>query len=242
MPTSTSTRPPRPVAVGYQRVSTDFQAREGISLDAQAASIRAWCEANGYELLTVHEDAGLSGGRADNRPGLQKALDRACALKAALVVYSLSRLARSTKDALAISDRLDRAGADLVSISEKIDTTSAAGKMVFRLLAVLAEFERDLVAERTRAALQHLRAKGKLVGAVPFGFDLAEDGETLLVNDQEQRVLEFIRHSRARGLTLRAIGEELERRRVATKTGRTRWAPQVLNRILSRVPLEVAVG
>lgn len=92
-------------------------------------------------------DAGLSGKRADNRPELQKALDAVTKCSGVLLVYSLSRLARSTKDTLAISDRLEKADADLVSLSERIDTTSAAGKMVFRMLAVLAEFERDLVSD-----------------------------------------------------------------------------------------------
>jgi len=76
------------------------------------------------------------------------------------VVYSLSRLSRSTKDTLQIAEKLDKAGADLVSLSEQIDTTSASGKMVFRLMAVLNEFERDQISERTSAALQHKKAKG----------------------------------------------------------------------------------
>jgi DNA invertase Pin-like site-specific DNA recombinase len=126
-------------AIGYVRVSTAEQATEGVSLDAQRARIAAWARANDAELVDVFTDAGLSGGRADNRPGLQAALDRACSGQAALVVYSLSRLARSTRDAITISERLDTAGADLVSLSEKIDTTTAAGKMVFRMLAVLAD-------------------------------------------------------------------------------------------------------
>src|SRR5690348_16798834 len=108
-------------AVGYARVSTDMQASDGVSLDAQKAKIRAWCEANGYTLAGLHVDAGLSGCRSDNRPGLQEALAAACKRKAALVVYSLSRLARSTKDAIAISERLAKNGADLVSLSERID-------------------------------------------------------------------------------------------------------------------------
>src|SRR5271169_1320089 len=106
-------------AIGYVRVSTAVQVSEGVSLDAQRARIAAWAAANGAELPEVFTDAGLSGGRADNRPGLQAALDAACTAKAALVVYSLSRLARSTQDALNISQRLGKAGADLVSLSER---------------------------------------------------------------------------------------------------------------------------
>lgn len=122
-------------AVIYIRVSTSRQAEDGISKDAQLARGRAWCQAMGYEIIGEHQDNGISGKRTDNRPGLQAALKAACEHKAALVVYSLSRLARSTKDALSISEQLSNAWADLVSLSEQIDTTSAAGKMVFRMLA-----------------------------------------------------------------------------------------------------------
>ncbi|MEE9311133.1 MAG: recombinase family protein [Planctomycetota bacterium] len=79
-------------------------------------------------------------------------------------VYSLSRLCRSTKDAINISEQLDKSGADLVSLSERLDTTSASGKMIFRMLAVLSEFERDQISERTKAALAHKKSLGQRVG------------------------------------------------------------------------------
>src|ERR1051326_7091589 len=97
-------------AVGYVRVSTEGQASEGISLDSQRGRIASWAEANGYTLAAVLTDAGISGKRADNRPGLQSALAEVCKGGGALVVYSLSRLARSTKDAIGIAERLERAG------------------------------------------------------------------------------------------------------------------------------------
>ena len=107
-------------AVGYIRVSTTRQAVDGVSLEAQRAKIEAWCTVNDFELSDVFVDAGISGKRADNRTGLQDALQAACKARgAALVVYSLSRLARSTKDAIAIAERLEKAGADLVSLSER---------------------------------------------------------------------------------------------------------------------------
>jgi len=156
-------------AVGYARVSTVGQADNGVSLEAQAARIRAWCEANDYTLLDIKQDPGTSGKRADKRSELQAAIAAACRNGGALIVYSLSRLARSTRDAIDIAERLHKAGADLVSLTARIDTTTAAGKMVFRMLAVLAEFERDLVSERTTAALAHKRRKGECVGDIPYG-------------------------------------------------------------------------
>lgn len=207
-------------AIGYVRVSTEGQATDGVSLDAQRARIEAWALANGAELVALHTDAGISGGRADNRPALQAALDAACKSKAALVVYSLTRLSRSTRDALAISERLDKAGADLVSLSEKIDTTSAAGKMVFRMLAVLAEFERDQISERTSTAMQHKRSRGQYTGgATPYGWRLAGDGVTLEAHPAEQAVMRDARDLQAAGLSLRAIGARLEAENLLPRTG-----------------------
>ena len=73
-------------AVAYCRVSTDGQAADGVSLGAQKAKARAWCELNSYRLAAVHTDAGISGKNASNRPGLQAALDEACKRRGALVV------------------------------------------------------------------------------------------------------------------------------------------------------------
>ena len=220
-------------AVLYTRVSTTKQAEEGISLEAQEARLRAWAAGQGLEVAGVHVDAGLSGGRADNRPGLQAALADACKRRGVLVVYSLSRVARSTRDALAIAERLDKAGADLVSLSEAIDTTSAAGKMVFRMLAVLAEFERDLCSERTTSALAFKRRQGlRISGKIPYGFRL-EAGQLVAVED-EQAAVRLMVKLRADGLSLRAIAEEMERREIKRQNGSHVWPSNVVLMILRR--------
>lgn len=223
------------IAVGYVRVSTEDQATDGVSLEAQRAKLVAWCLVNDYQLVEVHTDAGLSGRRADNRPGLQSAIEQACKSKSALVVYSLSRLARSTKDTIVIGEKLDKAGADLVSLSEKIDTTSAAGKMVFRLMAVMAEFERDQVSERTKMAMAHKKSKQERIGTIPFGFDLAEDRSTLVANASEQETIQLIRKLRSRGYSLRDIANELTEKNYATKKGGSKWTHTTVKSILERV-------
>lgn len=220
-------------AYGYVRVSTEMQAAEGVSLEAQTERIRAWCIGNGYELADVLVDAGLSGSKSANRPGLQSALKLVCENSAALIVYSLSRLARSTLDAINISQKLEHAGADLVSLTEKIDTTSAAGKMIFRMLAVLAEFERDVISERTCSALNQLRRKGQRVsGHIPFGYDLGADGKTLIANATELRVRDRIIGDRAAGKSLRAIAEALNAERIPTKLGKP-WGASSIQSILA---------
>jgi DNA invertase Pin-like site-specific DNA recombinase len=140
-----------PKAVGYCRVSTEGQAVEGVSLQAQQARIERHCRDHELELdpADVFIGAGISGKRADNRPGLKKAVNLVCARATVLVVYSLSRLARSAIDAEKINDRLEKSGANLVSLSEAIDTTTATGRFFFRIVAAMAQLEREIIAERT---------------------------------------------------------------------------------------------
>jgi DNA invertase Pin-like site-specific DNA recombinase len=195
-------------AIGYIRVSTEGQASDGVSLAAQESKIRAWAELNDHSDVEIHIDAGLSGSRADNRPALQDAI-AACRKGDVLVVYSLSRLARSTRDTIQIAEQLHKTGADLVSLSEKIDTTTAAGKMVFRMLAVLSEFERDQVAERTSMAMAHKKANGERVGSVPYGFKLAADGVRLEPDASEQAAVTLAKQLRGDGQTLREIAQRL---------------------------------
>jgi site-specific DNA recombinase len=207
-------------AVGYLRVSTEEQV-SGVSLEAQEAKIRAWCVANDAELVAVYRDEGLSGYKGrDARPGLNAAVQQVCKLKGSLVVYSLSRLARNTGETIAIGKSLDACDADLVSLSEKIDTTSAAGKMVFRMLAVLAEFERDQVSERTTMALAYKRSQGQRISRhLPYGYRLAADGITLAPDAAEQHVIAAARGYATAGVSLRQIAARLAEDGHYSRTG-----------------------
>ena len=219
-------------AVGYCRVSTVGQAEAGVSLDAQQDRIAAWCRAQGLTLEGTFVDAGLSGGRADNRPQLRLALDAACATGGVLVVYSLSRLARSTRDTIAIGERLAASGADLASLTESIDTNGAAGRMVFRLLAVLAEFERDLIAERTAAAMGHLRRQGRRISRhLPYGYALADDGRGLVEVPAERATLGRMARMREAGTSFARVADALNAENVPPRAG-VRWWPSGVRSVL----------
>jgi site-specific DNA recombinase len=220
-------------AVLYIRVSTEGQATEGVSLAAQLSKLQAWAALHDAEIVGTFEDAGISGTR-DDRPGLLAAIEAATKAKAALVVYSLSRLSRSTAHTIQLADRLAKADAHLVSLSEQIDTTSAAGRMVFRMLATLAEFERDLIAERTTNALAHKKAKGERTGTVPFGYDLAADGVALTPNATQLEAVAIIQSLRDSGMTLRAIADELTARKILTAKGNAKWTHTAVQSILKR--------
>ena len=204
-------------AVTYTRVSTAGQVQDGVSLEMQQSKLRAWAALHDAEIVGEFTDEGLSGATM-GRSGLQTALDLAIKHKAALVVYSLSRLSRSVRDTLTIAERLRKAGADLVSLSEKIDTTSAAGEMVFTMLAALNQFERRQIGERTSAAMQHMKTLGKRVGSIPHGYQL-DDGR-VVAHDAEQRILAMVRELRGQGLSLRAISAELAHRGTFNRAGR----------------------
>jgi DNA invertase Pin-like site-specific DNA recombinase len=128
---------------------------------------------------------------------------------------------------LDLTDRLERIGADLVSVSEKIDTTSAAGRMVFRMLAVLNEFERDQLAERTTTAMQFKKARGERVGAVPYGKAMAADGMALVDDPAEQAVISEARTLHDAGLSLRKIASMLTAKGFMARNGKAFAATQI---------------
>lgn len=140
--------------IGYARVSTDDQR-----LDLQTAALRhAGCAA-------IHSDIGISG-KTMRRPGLEKAL-RSLKRGDTLVVWRLDRLGRSLVGLVKLVDELGKRGIEFVSITEAIDTSSSGGRLLFHMMAALAEFERSLISERTRAGMEVARQQGRHVGRPP---------------------------------------------------------------------------
>jgi site-specific DNA recombinase len=222
-------------AIALIRVSTQLQASEGVSLAAQERKIRIYCETNGLKLLRVFEEAGVSGcSKLENRGTLNAALDEVCRRKCALVIYSLSRLSRSMKDTLAISERLHRAGAEIVSLTEKIDSSSAAGKMVFSMMALLQNFEVEQLRERIGVSMSYLRKQNRRIsGHIPFGYDLSPDGSYLSQNDAERKAIETIKTMRTDGHSLWKIATSLDKSGIATKRG-AKWSATAVRAILMR--------
>lgn len=140
--------------VGYARVSTGDQ-----SLDLQLSALRsASCEA-------IYEDHGVSGATTD-RLGLSQALAR-LQHGDVLVTWKLDRLGRSLAHLIALTVELETRGVRLVSLSEAIDTCSPSGRLLFHVMGALAEFERALIGERTRAGIAAARERGMKIGRPP---------------------------------------------------------------------------
>ena len=161
------TRPVSDRAIGYIRVSTDEQAASGAGLAAQRAAILAEAERRGWQLVDVIEDAGYSG-KSMKRPGIAAALDALRQKRAdTLVVAKLDRLSRSMLDFAALMDRASHEHWALVALDLGVDTTTPSGEAMANVMATFAQFERRLIAQRTRDALAQTALGGRASGPAP---------------------------------------------------------------------------
>ena len=193
----------------------------------------AWCHGNDFEIAGVFVET-MSGGKMDNRPSLQAALSLACKLRGVLVCYSLSRISRSVRDTISIVEKLDHAGGSLASLSERLDFGSSHGQLVFTILSSMNQFERAQLSERTAGAMAYLRRSNRRISAkIPFGYDLAADGQTLTNNDREQAAIAEMVTMRAQGESLASIADRMTADGISTKEGK-KWYPATVRAILLR--------
>jgi len=225
-------------AIGYIRVSTDGQADEGVSLDAQRAKLQAFAIAADLDLVAIRSDAGVSA-KTLARPGLQAALaDLREGRADALVIGKLDRLTRSVRDLGALLEGYFASRFSLLSVADSIDTRTAGGRLVLHVLTSVAQWEREAGGERTRAALLHLREQGVRLGGQALGWrrtaDTDGDGRRLWIPVlEEQATAARIRELRGAGLSLRGICQALAHEGRRTKRG-GRWQPQTVAQVLSR--------
>jgi site-specific DNA recombinase len=223
--------------VGYARVSTEEQAVNGQGLDVQRAKLEAYCSLYELTLLKIVIDSGVSG-KTLRRDGLHECLQMLSNGTAdGLVVCKLDRLTRSVGDwQMLIEDHFsEKAGKQLFSVADSIDTRTAAGRLVLNVLLSVAQWEREIISERTRETLQHKISKHQRCGKVRYGFDLQPDGLHLAPNAAEQAAIQLMRDLRGQGLGYRRIAAELTSRNIATKEGRP-WAHTSVKGVLQRNP------
>ena len=206
--------------LGYVRVSTDEQARSGLGLEAQEAALRAEADRRGWE-LTILRDEGLSGKQVN--PALRNALGQlAAGLADGLVVAKMDRISRSLLHAVEILDTARSQGWALVVLDLGVDLTTPAGRALAGTMAVFAEFERELIRERTRAAAAAARARGVKLGRPRM---------------VSQEVARSIIAMRDRGMSYGAIAAELTAAGELSSAGRPTWQASTVRRICKSVEL-----
>jgi len=203
-------------AVGYIRVSTQEQAKEGISLEVQEDKIRKYADLHNLGLVEVVRDEGKSG-KDLNREGIQKIITLCQKrLISHLIVYKMDRLTRHTFDLLALVEEVFKPNSiQFHSITEKVDTSTAQGKFFLTITAAMAQMERDLISERTKEALQYKKSRLQTYSPTPFGFD-EEDGY-IKPNTKELEIVKLIKKLRRDGLTYQGIADKLNEEKIPTK-------------------------
>ena len=218
-------------AVGYIRVSTERQADQGVSLEAQEAKVRAMATVQSATLVEVIVDGGESA-KSLNRPGLQRLLSLVSAGNVdSVIVAKLDRLTRSVKDLCGLLELPEKKRVALVSVAESLDTSSAAGRLVITIMGAVSQWEREAIGERTRDGLGHKKRKGERVGNIQFGYRLAPDGKHVEPDPGEQAALGEIGRLRKRGQTLRGIAAALNGQARRTRRG-TAWRHEHIARII----------
>lgn len=222
-------------AVIYLRVSTADQAEHGVSLDAQQERLTAYAVANGLEVAGILRESAISGTipLADRPEGVKLTEMVSSGQVRHVIALKLDRLFRSAVDALSTTAEWDKQGIALHLVDmggQSLNTGSAMGRMMLTLLAGFAQFERDLTAERTTAALAHKKANGQAYSPTPYGKD--RDGERLTDNTQELSIIKQMRELRENGFSLRGIAEHLNSNGIASKQGK-RWYASSVGYILN---------
>ncbi len=227
----------------YTRKSTEEGLEQGFNtLDAQREAAQSFIGSQRHEgwvaAPKLYDDGGYTGANMD-RPALQLLLaDIATGEVNCVVVYKVDRLTRSLLDFSRIMDVLDRHRATFVAVTQQFNTTSSLGRLTLNILLSFAQFEREMISERTRDKMSAARKKGKWMGGTPvLGYDVAPGGSGLVVNQQEAaQVCEIYRLYLELGSPIRIL-QEIERRGWRLKAFTTRKGRNAGNAAFTRTTL-----
>ena len=179
------------IAAIYIRVSTDIQAEEGYSIEAQKEQLTAYCVSKGIKNYDYYIDGGWSGSNID-RPEMQRLIKDVKDDKIShVIVYKLDRLSRSQKDTLyLIEDVFNPHNVDFVSLNESMDTSTPMGRLMLGILSAFAQLERENIRMRTRMGMKERVKSGLWMGGgrVPFGYDYDSSQGILVPNKDAEKV------------------------------------------------------
>ena len=203
---------------GYARVSTTEQHDDGAGLPAQIHQLQAESDRRGWTMEIVTEDGGASGGNLSKRTALVALLDELDRNGGTLVVTKLDRLSRSVSDFSSILERSRRRGWQLVVLDLGVDTTTPGGELVATLMASVAQWERRVIGERTKAGMAERKRQGVHCGRA----------RSLPVT-----VVERIVAAKETGASLSAIARDLNAENIPTAHGGSQWHASTVRAVLA---------
>lgn len=174
----------------YVRVSTEEQAKEGISIEAQIDRCKAFSKARNWKVFKVYKDAGFSAGTID-RPAFQLLMRDVEDKKFdVLLVYKIDRFSRKLKDLITTLEDLKKHNVNFTSVTEQIDTTTAMGEAFFQIIGVFAQLERGMVKERVEMAFSKKIDSGEYLNRAPLGY-FYENSKLVMNNEEAEKVKEI---------------------------------------------------
>ncbi|MEM0449524.1 MAG: recombinase family protein [Methanomassiliicoccales archaeon] len=213
----------------YIRVSTEDQAKEGFSLEAQKEKLIAYCESQGWEIAACYEDNGYSG-RNTKRPAYQRMMQERDFWDVILVM-KMDRIHRNSKNFMTMMENLEKWGKKFASMNESLDTSTAVGRFVVDIIQRIAQLESEQIGERTyMGMIQKAESSGGPMGSYPpYGYCF-KSGK-IVAHDTEAPVVLEIFQSYYSGIPMDDIAWRLNQKGILTKRG-CRWTVWSISRIL----------
>lgn len=220
----------QPIQVAiYTRVSTEDQAKEGFSLDAQLEKLRAYCTARSWTIQGEYVDDGYSG-RKTKRPAYASMMEKIDEWDALLVI-KMDRIHRNSKNFMLMMEDLNKKGKEFVSMMESLDTSTAMGRFVMDIIQRIAQLESEQIGERVYIGMeQKAKTNGGMLGFnIPYGYDYING--KLVVNNSEAIIVKDIFDMYRNKLSMKKIAEILNQKNIPTKLNKI-WGPQTVSIIL----------
>lgn len=214
----------------YARVSTIEQAEEGYSIDEQIRVLNKFCEREGYLVYDEYVDRGISGKNISGRPAIQRLLLDAEQKKFEVVlVWKMNRLARKSLDLMNIVEKLDSKNIAFRSYTERYETETSTGKLQFQLMAAIAEYERNNIAENVKMGMIARAKEGRWNGGQVLGYDVVEISSDnrkrkdthLVINEREANTVQLIFQMYSSGHGYKSIANYINKKGYRTKKGKT---------------------
>ena len=218
----------------YIRVSTEEQAKEGFSINAQKEKLKQYSFSRDWDIYDYYIDDGISGKNLKDRPNILRLLEDVKSSNINnILVYKIDRITRSTKNLIELIELFNDYNCSFNSIMESIDTSSATGRMFIKIVGIFAEFERENLAERVTLGYEQKTREGNYTNTNGvYGYDYVVGIGNLLVNEYEKNIVNDIYNYYLEGQSLSKISKLLIDKKVPTKRG-GKWCQSTISSILS---------
>jgi site-specific DNA recombinase len=217
--------------IGYVRVSSLVQKEKGNSIPNQIEKIESYCKLNGYELVDILKDDGISGMSKSKRKDYLKLIDIMEDRNIdGVVVNDLSRIGRKMSDVVEFVDLVKKKQIEFHSIKEGINNVSNVGGLIINILSSINQFEVEMLRNRISEVKQYKKSKNLVYGNLIYG--KSKDGNRLIDNIDELKTIKYMKYLRKKGYSYFKISDRLNKRNIKSKNG-NQWYGSGVRNILS---------